>query len=290
MNFTALLFSVLLSLPGDTGTGKKFVPAQKRFVKELYESGDYFNCIAEARRLQYYSGSAENEYLIYTCYYLAGQYYSVINGIHSEKNGGTDGLPFRLLVSQSYLEIGKYAESYGAMGLPLYTGLEKPDAFYLLLRRLEPVLLTGDYDTIDREIMAAQGELSGYDDFFLLSRDLEAFRENEGISPLTGGIMSAIIPGLGQLWTGRFLDAFLSLVSVALPAAGGVCLMENGEKGTAYTMFFFTGIFYAGNIYGGYNSASLDIQTERRVNHKEITERYGGYDPRIYIEFGRDFN
>lgn len=290
MKIGLLLFSLLLSVPADSNTGRDFLPGQKAFVRELFDSGDYFNCIAEARRLQYYSNSPETEYFIYTCYYLAGQYVSVVKGYRFDSSDRMSSFPPVLLVSQSWLKMGRYGESYSSLGPPLYDGFDVQHKFTFFLRRVEPLVLGGDYNAVEREILAAQDELEGCGDFLKLRRDLEAFRENESISPLTGGIMSAVVPGLGQLWSGRFTDALFSLASVVLPAAGGIYLKNEGNTGTAYTMFFFSGLFYAGNIYGGYNSAALKLEGDRRLNHKQITERYGKYDPVIYVKFGSIFN
>lgn len=290
MKTAVMLFSLLLSVPALAGTDGDFIPKQKAFVKELFEAGDYFNCIGEARRLQYYNNTPETEYFIYTCYYLAGQYNSVINGYRFDTADRANFLFSAFLVSHSWLELGRYRESHEALGDPVYTGLDTQTGFTFFLWRVEPLVMGGDYDTIEKEITSAQDVLSGSGDFHALRRDLEAFREREGIPPAAGGIMSALVPGLGQLWSGRFLDAVLSLVSVALPAAGGVYFKNRGQAGTAYTMFFFSGLFYAGNIYGGYNSAAINLEEQHKLNHRQMVERYGRYDPVIYIKFGSVFN
>ena len=281
---------LMLSLPVHAAGRDAFENTQKKFITELFQSKDYFNTIAEARRLQYYTQDPQIEYFIYTCYYLAGQYNMVIREYKPGESLGIDFPAPELLVSQSYLAIGDYSSSYNSMGMPAYEGLDKKNSFTLFLRRVEPLLLSGDFNPLDSELLAASHVIGDYPDFIQLKSDLESFRENLDIHPAAGAVMSAVIPGLGQLWSGRIIDALLSLASVALPAAGGIYMKDHDRNGTAYTLFFFTGVFYAGNVYGGYNSVMLENRERRIENHAHIIKKYGEYDPAVYIKFGRVFN
>ena len=280
---------ILLSIPVYSEGKDDFAGRQKKFIKELFQSGDYFNTIAETRRLQLYDNDPELEYFIYTCYYLAGQYRTV-TGQYKPAPDSNKYLPLILLVSQSFIRLEDYTSAYSLLGPHSYAGFEQTAAFNFLLRRVEPLVLAGDFEPLDSELNDASLVLGSYPDFIQLKQDLEAFRENQGINPAAGAVMSAVIPGLGQLWSGRLIDAFLSLASVALPAAGGYYLQQHGEERIAFTLYFFSGLFYAGNVYGGYNSADLENEKYRKRNHDDITGRFGKYDPMVYINFGRIFN
>ncbi|NLV68143.1 MAG: hypothetical protein GXY14_10780 [Spirochaetes bacterium] len=285
------LFFIFLLLPVTLHTTETAdaVKRQKKFITGLYSSGDYFNAIAEARKLQHGNNDRDIEYFIHTCYYLAGQYWTV-TGQYKPGLDGNKYLPFMLLVSQSFIRLEDYTSAYSLLGPLSYDGFEQKAAFNLLLRRVEPLVLSGDFEPLDSELLSASQIMGDYPDYIQLKHDLESFRENQGISPVTGAIMSAIMPGLGQLWSGRITDALLSLASVALPAVGACYMKDNGHNGTAYTLYFFTSLFYAGNIYGGYNSARLHEKENCKNNHEKLEKRYGRYDPAIYLRFGRDFN
>ncbi len=75
-------------------------------------------------------------------------------------------------------------------------------------------------------------------------------------SPLLAGAMSAVIPGSGQFYTGRYGDAFTSLLLNGLFIAGTVVAAQNEN----YALAGVTGLiglpFYVGNIYGGANAAN----------------------------------
>lgn len=285
-----LLIVLLLCQPSYGGENEPFEQKQKKFISELFLSKDYFNTIAEARRLQYYRQDPQVEYFIYTCYYLAAQYGTVIHEYNPGSGRGIDSAAAGLLVSQSYLAAGDYSSAYTSLGTAVYEGLGSRDSFNIFLRRIEPLVMSGDFEPVDRELTAVSVVIGDYPDFLSLKNDLESFRENQGLHPAAGAVMSAVIPGLGQLWSGRFIDAILSLASVALPAAGGIYAKESGHAGTAYTLFFFTGIFYAGNIYGGYNAVMLENRQRCIDNHAQMIKKYGEYDPAVYIKFGSVFN
>jgi len=75
-------------------------------------------------------------------------------------------------------------------------------------------------------------------------------------SPLLAGTMSAIIPGSGQFYAGRYGDGFTSLLLNGLFIAGTVVAATNEN----YALAGVTGLiglpFYIGNIYGGANAAT----------------------------------
>jgi TM2 domain-containing membrane protein YozV len=102
--------------------------------------------------------------------------------------------------------------------------------------------------------------------------------------------MSAVIPGLGQCYSGYPVEGLISLLSVAATAAGGVYMKEKGNKSASYTLFFFSGLFYAGNIYGAYNSAESANSEVLRSRHRSIVAQHGSYNPADYIDFERVFN
>ena len=57
---------------------KTFIQKETGFIRELFSTKRYFDCIAESRKLQNKHNKPEVEYFIYSNYYLAGQYASVI--------------------------------------------------------------------------------------------------------------------------------------------------------------------------------------------------------------------
>ena len=75
-------------------------------------------------------------------------------------------------------------------------------------------------------------------------------------SPVLAGTMSAIIPGSGQLYAGRYGDAFTSLLLNGLFIAGTVVAVQNENYAVAGVTGLIGLPFYIGNIYGGTNAAT----------------------------------
>ncbi len=74
-------------------------------------------------------------------------------------------------------------------------------------------------------------------------------------SPITAGLLSAIVPGSGRMYAGRWFDGFMGFVMVYLTASSAVEASKKDNvlnKGFSYSMF---GVFYTGEIYGAYRTA-----------------------------------
>ena len=74
-------------------------------------------------------------------------------------------------------------------------------------------------------------------------------------SPIVAGILSAIVPGAGRVYAGRWFDGFMGFVMVYLTASSAIDASKrdnNLGKSFAYSM---AAIFYTGEIYGAYRSA-----------------------------------
>ena len=74
-------------------------------------------------------------------------------------------------------------------------------------------------------------------------------------SPLFAGILSAIVPGAGRIYAGRWFDGFMGFVMVYLTASSAIEASKQENyfgKSFAYSM---AAIFYTGEIYGAYRSA-----------------------------------
>lgn len=76
-------------------------------------------------------------------------------------------------------------------------------------------------------------------------------------SPAAAGIMSALIPGAGKIYTGEIGDGITSLIAAGL---FGYLSYDNFHKNRNTRGWVFgaiTGFFYAGNIYGSAQSALI---------------------------------
>lgn len=145
---------------------------------------------------------------------------------------------------------------------------------YLKLKILTDIQ-RGIFDEEDRNNIYLFGEDGSN---FLLS-NLERRIDPKTKSPLFTGILSAIVPGLGRVYTGEYGDAAASLL---LTGIFGYLTYSNFKDGYMQRGFIFgliTAFFQGGNIYGSIVSASLYNQNEKEMREKEFFDFYYGKKP-----------
>jgi tetratricopeptide (TPR) repeat protein len=89
----------------------------------------------------------------------------------------------------------------------------------------------------------------------------EAAREAETLprkSPALAGLMSALIPGTGHFYTGRWRDGTIALLLNGGFLAAGIEAVGAGNEAAAGLLFFFEAAWYSGSIYGAVNAAHKD--------------------------------
>ena len=74
-------------------------------------------------------------------------------------------------------------------------------------------------------------------------------------SPALSGLLSAVIPGLGQAYSNRFLDGLQSLTVVGTIGAGAAYYINQERYEVAIPVGLLGLFFYAGNVYGGVQAA-----------------------------------
>ncbi|HDJ32567.1 MAG TPA: hypothetical protein ENF21_00495 [Bacteroidetes bacterium] len=150
---------------------------------------------------------------------------------------------------------------------------------------LRSLILSGDYDRADYFIGTAgnleQADRNNYTlSILLLKRNWEEARafaaenlpvnmrlagiagESESIRYKSAGLalaMSAIVPGSGKIYTGKWKDGLISLVFVAANAYQAYRGFNKHGIESVHGWVFCTLAtgFYAGNVYGSYKSARI---------------------------------
>jgi hypothetical protein len=261
-----------------------------RFIKELYLRDRFFDCIAEIGKIQFSEKNPKFEYFKYINYYLAEQYSTVIFNYSVDRSSDELRYNSLFLLSSSYFKKGMYNESYELLKDIEYNELPIRLVFPMFLRRVESLTLAGDIPNIKNEIHKSEQLLSDDLNFTKLREELELYNKSGLKSSTCSGLMSAIIPGSGQIYSGYYLNGIISFLSVAVSAAGGLYMYDKGHKGISYTLFFFSGLFYGGNIFSAYNSAERRNYKTLQDGYNSISSQYVQYNPREYIDIERVFN
>ncbi len=273
----------------------EFVNKQRRFINELYKNKRYFDCIAETTRLLGYirsdSDQKELNYLIESCYFAGKQYKTVISHLQNIKIPPEDkySLSNLYLLSHSYLNIGFYDPAKSILYGFNYINLDGKARDGLFINRIELLIRNYEYANILNEIENAEKYLTEFNSFFLIDfkKDIECYREIGLKSKWLSVSLSAILPGAGQIYSGRIADGLLTLGAVAGSACGAWYFFNKKDKPMAFALTFFSCLFYTGNLYGAYNSAE---DANKRMNETfsgNINKKYNlYYDPADYLDIG----
>lgn len=152
--------------------------------------------------------------------------------------------------------------------------IQKGDENELSLNNLKLKILSDirnkNFDEVDENSIHLFG---GEGSEFLLENLLERVNPSTK-SPLFAGILSAIVPGLGRVYTGNYGDAATSLFITGI---FGYLAYSNFFDGHYQRAWIFTGIaafFQGGNIYGSVASAKIYNESQRELTEKKFWEYY----------------
>jgi hypothetical protein len=194
------------------------------------------------------------------------------------------------LLSNSYLNIGYYNLSKEILYKLNYSDVSISSRSDLFTKRVEVLFKNFEYQNILSEIDNADKYFVDFNKLFSLPQfkeDIESYRELDLKSKLLSVSLSAVLPGAGQIYSGRVVDGLLSMAAVAGSVFGAFYFYNKKDKPMAMTFTFFSCLFYSGNLYGAYNSAD---DTNRKLNEgfrNKIIKKYNlYYNPADYIDIG----
>ena len=244
-------------------------------------SGNYFRCIDEIRKGMFYwnADRTEGEYFISCCYFSGKQYHTAISRLSEN-----DEPRSIMLLSQSLLSLGERQKSRDASLFLLYnTG--KIDNYDIFLRRIEPLIYLENYQAALMELEDYKKAADNHKTLLALEEKLRLHsnvpRRSKGLSVL----LSALLPGLGQTYNGRYFSGLISLAGVGGAACAGALLHRRGENGLAAGAFFLSAVFYCGNLYGAYNSASKFNARHKKIYRDALSANIPPYDPLKYLNY-----
>jgi tetratricopeptide (TPR) repeat protein len=237
------------------------------FAQSLMAEQDYFRAITELKEVKFFS---TDERLRELCDIRIGEAYLWSNkydmsistfgrvlsagGLDAERSGEVD-----LLLGLDYIGLRTFqvAEPYFQEALDSGNGFFP--RLYLGVLRAEQ----GGWADSERSFAAAV-EASQSEPQRALGVDLrDTVRRGTALpsrSPLLAGLLSTIIPGAGQVYTGHYVDAAQAFLAVAgLSFATYGFYLYDSSRGNDYILtglgVIATAVFHAANIYGAAKTA-----------------------------------
>lgn len=108
-----------------------------------------------------------------------------------------------------------------------------------------------------------------------LSISLDDYQKLPKKSPALAGTLSAVLPGAGQLYTGRIRQAVLAFGLNAAFIYGAIEAFENDNHAVGGILLFFETGWYTGNIYNAVNNAHKYNQRQQAKHKGEMRQRFG---------------
>ena len=238
------------------------------FANSLFEEGDYKNAINEYNRYLFFypdgSFAVEAQYRISACYLNMKEFSKAIKTYRKVlKLDIPDRLRQRTRskIAECYLFKKDYARA-----------IDEFDQFLTDFSQSEfatrmQFMLGATYTEIEKWGLAEKAWREIYsgtqrsesqllrDETRDLTRLLRRVDKLPRRSPVLTGTMSALLPGLGQTYCGRFSDGFYTLMVVGSLFAGTAYYANEERYTVAVPLGIVSLIFYARNIYGGVRAA-----------------------------------
>ncbi|MBN1297898.1 hypothetical protein JXA80_14065 [bacterium] len=223
------------------------------FARYLEETGDYYRAITEYRRFIFFwpehSLANECRYRIGRSY-MQGSEYSRAAEVFQELFVMDRNPTGKLQSGESYAESLFYLHRYSlaaSLLAELETHADSNDALRLRLNR------TWCYLKLRDPVQASElWEIPAHQPIRDAIRALEVLPEK---NPVLAGYMSALIPGAGQVYAGRWRDGVIAFLVNSLFIGGIVMAIDRDHDETAAVLGFFEAGFYTANIYNAVNDA-----------------------------------
>lgn len=211
------------------------------YALELYKNGKYEESAIELERVAFFSDSLDKE-----CYLFLAKYHTIKNDI--EKSGVYYDMAYNLEKNDSirmeirFNKIHLYLEH----NQPVYSLIDlntmqinnsdyftKKKLFYLVLCQF----ISDDYKQSEKNMNVLSQYFSNHDSLYLSSLFKIALKNNSK-NTSTASMFSIIIPGLGQVLNGAYLEGINSFLLNAILISAAIITMNHLSFLDAFLSFF----------------------------------------------------
>lgn len=273
--FSLLITAILLSLAGTVAAddfSDRYLEMREKeilkFSRELFAAGEYYRSITEAKRyLSLFPKGPRAEAmacLIGDAYLMSHEWSEAVAAYDRfleefPASSLADGATFHKGIA--LLKLGSNAEAERLFSL--LAGRQGPKSDQA--RRWEIILLIRQNRLEEAESLIKAGmlkeALAGEAD--LMAELIKKKREAPYKSPAAAGLLSAILPGSGQVYNERYRDGLYSFILNGLFIAGAWKAFDSGNSALGGILTLFEIGWYAGGIYGAVGGAE---KFNRRVD------------------------
>jgi hypothetical protein len=284
--------------PSAVSTG----PSLLGFAQSLYQEGDYYRAITEAKRFVYFhpgDASLPEAKLLIGQSYLAGEQWlaaaAALEPLTAEVTSGPVGADAEFGLADA--RMGNQDFDLAALEYKRFASDFPEDS-----RAALADLRVGWAWLYAADALAARAPKKGSVAFAVAARQLGALPpghpEHARVeklaagakqlaslprrSPALAGTLSAVVPGAGQLYSGRPKDALIAFFVNGMFIAGAVEAFHRQNNVAGAVLVLFEMGWYTGNIYSGINSAHRHNDEARGSILKSMKkDLYFGVAPQV---------
>lgn len=280
--FLLLLFTLCAVGPAEAGPSELSEADRLfTFAGRLMEEKDYYRAITEFKRfISYFPEDARIPLcrLNIALAYKRGEKVDLavehFEKICAEYKGTPISERACFESGAAYFQSGRYEEAEAALStfLRSFPDSGRLDSGRVLLGW--SLVHLWELDRAAEAFSAVNGESPSYPLAQALGTELETPPEIRRKSPVLAGVMSAILPGSGQFYTGRFHEGLTSFVLNGSFIWAVVELFGHGNEAAGLVLGFFETGWYTGGVFGAVNDAHKYNQRARRDFILGLESRY----------------
>lgn len=232
------------------------------FADQLMREGEYFRAITEYQRfLFYYPHDQRGTMALFRIgiAYYRGQSYAEALQTFRQVTQRYPATPYGqqawLWQGECLMQQANYAEAEHLYSAMIDQQPDTPLTQFARYQRGWTFLYRRQWQQASAAFRHVGPESSFHDAAQRLAQEAEEGGQLPKKSPALAGIMSALLPGSGQLYNGRPGDALLSFLLNGIFIVGTLQALERDQPAIAGALSFFEAGWYAGNVYSAINGA-----------------------------------
>lgn len=276
------IYAVLLSVPsallGDSDTSSDELIG---YANSLVAQRDYYRGISVLKQAAYFADDPKMKALcvfkIGEAYQKSRKYKSSVEYLEQYIADATaaDTLLYRaqMYLGASYLQLGRYDKAVASFSLAENMKNDGAGLVWAAYSNVQQGKLAAASDLLQSIIRERKGDAVALGSREIL-REIDGYRGSRQ-SARTTSILSALCPGLGQLYVRHYYDAaqaFILVNSFAYMTYASYRLGALGEQSHLATALSaaVTGMFYYANILGSGRTAAYRNQRKLDISLKQI--------------------
>ena len=255
------------------------------FAAQLMRQKEYYRAITEYRRFLYSFPRDERRAMAHFRVGLAfyrgtayGEALEVFGEVAESYPDGPYGKLARLWQGESLMRQGQFEKAESLYGVISQTWDGEITGQYAVYRRTWALLYQHEWSAARERFQSLPVNNSFGQTARHLAEVLPDTANSDPKSPLLAGILSAALPGSGQLYVGRRGDAILAFLLNGLFVVGIVEALNQDQPAVAGMLGLFEAGWYTGNIYGAVNSARKHNMRQARRFIRKMEDRFP-YEP-----------